>query len=126
MTVDYPTFVLISRSIANGMASAAIGYVCGYTEAKYTNHPNPHQRAREEMVYGAILGFAIQSSSALQRYRLWIGIGLVLASIGTAPDIVVVGIRATCIMAEFSTLAQKGIGRRGNTPGRTPVAPLRP
>lgn len=114
-SVSYGTFVQRARAVANGMASAAIGYVCGYTEAHYTNsaYPNqgytdPHQRAVEEMVTGFVLGYAVEGVSDFQRHRLLIGIGLVIGSIRDAPDLVVLGVRTTCIMVELTSLGEKG------------------
>jgi RHS repeat-associated protein len=108
--ISYATFVTAATSLANAAAGFTIGYACGYLEGWYNQSPDPHREALIGAGFGTALGAVLSAVPA--KYQLWVGIATGIAAAVDAArtgDIVIVGIRTTCIAVQFG--ASQAINR---------------
>ena len=85
-------------------AAGTIGYACGYLEALYNGDPNPARTAVSEAVRGAAIGAVLGPlvGQLPGQFQLFTGIALAVYGVGSGEDIVIKGLRGSCIVAEFA------------------------
>jgi RHS repeat-associated protein len=85
-------------------AAGTIGYACGYLEALYNGDPNPARTAVSEAIRGAAIGAVLGPlvGQLPGQFQLFTGIALAVYGVGSGEDIVIKGLRGSCIVAEFA------------------------